>query len=102
MRYGIRGPFATALAVPESELSAFVPKTGNLFLQINLLEDVFQHRDILDPKRVASYTVWATEVVHPWVMSDPNLQAVMRHIYRTNDLMDKDFVDWLKKLIPIT
>jgi hypothetical protein len=52
-------------------------------------------------EKVQFYENWATQILNPWIKSDPQLQAVMRLIYTSNDLMDKNFVIWLKKLITI-
>jgi hypothetical protein len=100
-RYTVRGPFATVLGIPDDELKQFIPRTHLLFLQLNLLEDVYQNRQLLQYKRLTIHEGWAKNILAPWINSDPNLIKVVKHIYQTNDIMDPGFIIWLKTLIPI-
>ncbi|MCI0560081.1 MAG: hypothetical protein MN733_16450 [Nitrososphaera sp.] len=102
MKYEVKGPFAHLLKIPDEELKVYIPKAGLLFLQINLLEDVYQHQDILGEQRINAYTTWATKIVAPWIKCDKHLTEILKLIYATDDLMDKEFIVWLKSLIPIT
>jgi hypothetical protein len=101
VRHVVKGPFATALSVPKGQLAEFVPKVGVLFLHVNLLEYVYQHRDVLGDQKVSAYTRWAANIVNPWITSDSTLQDVMRRIYSTSDIMDEEFVQWLKQFIVV-
>ena len=101
MRHSLKGPFATILNIPDNELETFVPKVGVLFLHLNLLEDVYQNKHMVNKRRMASYERWAKNIITPWVMSDKHLQAVIKLVYHSNDLMDKKCVDWLKQMISI-
>ena len=101
MRNRVRGPFATLLKIKDDELNEFIPRTGALFLQLNLLEDVYQHRMQLKLAKLQSYESLAINILTPWIMGDPHLVQVLQLIFKTNDLMDRNFVTWVKMLIPI-
>ena len=49
LRHDVRGPYAHLLKVPESRRREFTAKAVMLLHHINLLREVFEHRDVLDP-----------------------------------------------------
>ena len=100
-RYKVKGPFATILGIKDDELEQFIPRINLLFLQMNLLEDVYQNRQLLPLKRLRIHESWAHHILYPWIKSDPNLVRVMQHVFKTNDIMDPGFIVWAKVLIPI-
>lgn len=101
MRHSVRGPFAAHLGISDEQLKHYIPKAGLLFLQINLLEDVYQHRDVINKKTLNSYKTWATKIVKPWIQGDDHLRKTLMLAYATDDLMDPQFVNWLKGVIPL-
>jgi hypothetical protein len=100
--YHVRGPFAHLLEIKSEEMEAYTPKACLLFLQLNMLNDVYQHRKFLSKSSLASYESWAKRILSPWIHSDKHLLDVLKLIYATEDLMPKDVVAWLKNLIPAT
>jgi hypothetical protein len=100
-KYKVRGPFATLLQIPDDELQDFIPRTHLLFLQMNLLEDVYQNRQLLPYKRLQIHRSWAQKILYPWIMSDAQSVKVVQHIFKTNDIMDPSFIIWAKTLIPV-
>jgi hypothetical protein len=79
----------------------FIPRTHLLFLQLNLLEDVYQNRTLLPYKKLTIHESWAKNILAPWINNDSNHIKVLTHIFQTNDIMNPDFVRWLKMLIPL-
>jgi hypothetical protein len=100
-RHKVRGPFATILGIQDDELDQFIPRANLLFLQVNLLEDVYQNRKLLQLKRLQIHESWARNILYPWIKSDVHLVKIMQLIFKTNDVMDPGFVEWAKMLIPI-
>ena len=98
----VKGPFAHLLNVPDAELPVFIPKVCLLFLQLNLLNDVYQHRELLPLTSIASYDAWTRRILGPWIKSDKHLLDSLRYIYATEDLMPRDFVHWLKDRVALT
>ncbi|MBL0920286.1 MAG: hypothetical protein IBJ14_16415 [Hydrogenophaga sp.] len=97
----VKGPFAHLLGIPDDQLKEFIPKVCLFFLQLNLLNDVYQHRKLLPPSALASYETWSRQILAPWIKADKHLLDSLKHIYATEDLMPKDFVHWLKDRIPL-
>lgn len=100
--YEVKSPFAHLLEVKEQDINAFTPKVCLLFLQLNLINDAYQHRRLLPRSLLTSYETWATKILRPWISSDKQLIESLKLIYATDDLMPKDFVRWLKERIPVT
>ena len=98
----VKGPFAYLVGVKDEELAAFIPKVCLLFLQLNLLNDAYQHRRLLARSALPSYETWAKRILSPWIHSDRHLLDSLKLVYATEDLMPKDFVAWLKVRIPAT
>jgi hypothetical protein len=98
--YGVRGPFATILKIPEAELSEYIPKICLLNMQINLLNDIFRNKESFEPGIFEAHENWARSILRPWIEGDAHLSATMELIYSSNDILEKSFVNWLKKLLP--
>lgn len=98
----VKGPFAHLLKIPDAELDVYVPKACLLFLQLNLLNDFYQHRELLPKASLASYESWAERILRPWIHSDVRLVDTLKLIYATEDLLPRDVVSWLKRLMPAT
>lgn len=101
LKYNVKGPYAHHLKVPDPKVQEFTAKSVMLLNQINLLRDVYEHRDILEQKVVASYTTWATTVLRPWIESDEDLKSSWKLLRDSKDMMGEDFVKWLQPLLPI-
>ena len=100
--YNVKGPFAHLLGIEEEQLDKYIPKACLLFLQINLLNDVYQHRKLLPPGSLAAYDAWAGKILCPWIHSDKHLIETLKLIYATDDLMPRDFMVWMKERVPAT
>ena len=100
--YNVKGPFAHLLGIEEEHLDKYIPKACLLFLQINLLNDAYQHRKLLPRRSLAAYEAWAAKILFPWIHSDKHLVETLKLIYATDDLMSKDFVEWMKERVPAT
>lgn len=101
VKYGVKGPYAHHLKVPDEKVQTFTAKAVMLLHQVSLLRDVYEHRDILEQKVVDSYITWATTVLRPWIESDDDLKASWKLLRDSNDMMGEDFVKWLQPLLPI-
>ena len=99
--YEVRSPFAHLLSIPAQDIKDFTPKICLLFLQINLLHDVYQHRRWREKEALKAYETWARSILLPWIQSDPHLTAAIRKIYATDDLMPKAFVKWMQERMPV-
>ena len=100
-QYKVRSPFAHLVDVPEAELEVFTPKLCLFFLQLNHLNNAYLHRELLPSDHMPSYEAWIRNILGPWIQSDRHLVDSLRVIYETDDIMRKDFVDWLKPRIRI-
>ncbi|HEY4302847.1 MAG TPA: hypothetical protein VGM82_00160 [Gemmatimonadaceae bacterium] len=95
LRYGIRGPYAQYFNIPHDQVLTFTGKGVLLLNHVNLLRDVFQHRDILGSDRVEIYEKWAADIVGPWVRGDRQLCLVWSRFKEAGDVGGKEFVDWV-------
>ncbi len=91
---------------------AFPAKSVMLLQQVNLLRDVFEHREVLGKHGVAAYKNWADIMVRPWVESDAELrkswdklrQPSGRHAVKIQGWpihVSQEFVAWLDELMPL-
>ena len=91
---------------------AFPSKAVMLLQQINLLRDVFDHRDVLGKHGIAAYKNWADIMVRPWVESDDELRKSWKTLREESAErrveiqgwpvhVSQDFVNWLDDLMPI-
>lgn len=104
--FKVKGPFAHHLQIRKDDLEEFIPKICLLFLQINLMNDVFSNRKNLSSRNrrayLEAYDSWAKNIVGPWIKGDPQLVEALKLIYATDDILPADFVDWLKKRISLS
>ena len=91
---------------------AFPSKAVMLLQQINLLRDVFEHRDVLGKHGMAAYKNWADIMVRPWIESDAELRKIWKTLREQSGErrveiqgwpihVSRDFVIWLDELMPI-
>ena len=91
--------------------TAFPSKAVMLLQQINLLREVFEHRDVLGQQTVAAYQNWANVMVRPWIESDEELRKSWKVLRESGGRqgvdvqgwplhVSADFVAWLDKLLP--
>ena len=91
---------------------AFPSKAVMLLQQINLLRDVFEHRDVLGKHDMAAYKNWADIMVRPWIESDADLRKTWNTLREQSGErrvkiqgwpvhLSRDFVIWLDELMPI-
>ena len=92
--------------------TAFPSKAVMLLQQINLLREVFEHREVLGQKGLAAYENWANIMVRPWIESDEDLRKTWNVLRESKGRtgveiqgwplhVSADFVVWLEQLIPI-
>ncbi len=90
----------------------FPSKAVMLLQQINLLRDVFEHRDVLGKHGMAAYKNWADIMVRPWIESDAELRKTWKTLREQSGErrakiqgwpvhLSQDFVIWLDALMPI-
>jgi len=48
-----------------------------------------------------AYSKWAGTILRPWIEADEDLKKVFKLALASEDLMYKQFVTWLKEIIPI-
>jgi hypothetical protein len=94
--HNVRSPFAERLQIPDEELREFSGRIGLFFLQINHLNDAYQHRTMLPSGHMVAYESWLKNILGPWILSHRHTAEALRVIYETNDIMPPDFVQWLK------
>ncbi|MDQ3565095.1 MAG: hypothetical protein M3436_13460 [Pseudomonadota bacterium] len=99
--FEVRGPFAHHLRIPNDQVKGYTAKAVMLLHQINLLREVFQHRDILYAGTVEAYESWARTILRPWVEADDHLRSTFKLIIETQDSNDPQFIAKLKELLPI-
>jgi uncharacterized protein YijF (DUF1287 family) len=78
LRHDVKGPYAHHLKVPDQDVHKFTAKAVMLLHQVNLLREVYEHRDILGKKVIDSYINWATTVLRPWIESDEDLKKTFK------------------------
>lgn len=101
LKHSIKGPYAHHLQIPDEMVNQFTAKTVMLLHQINLLREVYEHRDILEDKVVASYINWVTTVLQPWIESDEDIKKSWRLMRESKDMVGEDFLLWLQPHLPI-
>ncbi len=91
----------------------FPSKAVMLLQQINLLRDVFEHRDVLGKHGMAAYKNWADIMVRPWIESDAELRKTWKTLRAQRGArrrveiqgwpihVSQDFLIWLDELMPI-
>jgi len=72
-----------------------------LLHQVNLLREVYEHRDILGKKVIESYINWATTVLRPWIESDEDLKKTLKLLRDSKDMVGEHFLQWLQPHFPI-
>ena len=91
---------------------AFPSKAVMLLQQINLLRDVFEHRDVLGKHGIAAYKNWADIMVRPWIESDAELRKTWKTLRAQSGErrakiqgwpvhLSQEFVIWLDELMRI-
>ena len=99
--HGIKGPYGQALNIPDESMQTFNAK-GSVFLNhINLLRGVYDHKDLLSKDTVDAYLRWVNTIVKPWVESDQDLRDIWRLFRESEDLVGKDFLQWLSPSLPL-
>jgi hypothetical protein len=103
LRYQVRGPFAVLLGITEEQNETFRYKACLLILHVNLLEQVFQNKNLIRDGGVKmnTYEDWARQILTPWINSDVDLQRCFHLIAKTNDVMDADFVKWMMRHVDV-
>ena len=101
LKHGVKGPYAHHLQVSDQKVQEFTAKSVMLLHQINLVREVYEQRDILEKKVVASYINWVTTVLRPWIESDEDLKKSWKLLRDSKDMVGEDFLLWLKPHIPI-
>lgn len=101
LTYSIKGPYAHHLKVPAGRVREFTAKTVLLLQQINLLREVYEQQDILGDKIVDSYVRWATTILRPWIESDEDLKKSWNLMRDSEDMLGKDFIEWLTRKLVI-
>jgi len=101
LKHHVKGPYAHHLKVPDESVQEFTAKAVMLLHQINLLREVYEQRDILGKKVVASYINWTTKVLRPWIESDEDLKNSWKLLNDSKDMVGKDFLQWLRPHLPI-
>src|SRR5262249_47988188 len=100
VKYEVKGPYAVQLGVPDEKVKTFAAKSTLLFHQLNLLRMVFNKRDVLGKRAIASYESWAEGILRKWIENDDDLRKIWSLFRNTRDLDDSDFHEWLGGLIP--
>ena len=83
-----------------------------LLQRINLLRDVFEHRNVLGKHGMPAYKNWADIMVRPWIESDAELHKTWKTLREQSGErrvkiqgrpihVSQDFVIWLDELMPI-
>ena len=83
-----------------------------LLQQINLLRDVFEHRDVPGKHGMAAYKDRGDIMVRPWIESDAELRKAWKMLREQRGErrariqgwpvhLSQDFVIWLDQLMPI-
>ncbi|MBI3246147.1 MAG: hypothetical protein HYZ50_06535 [Deltaproteobacteria bacterium] len=101
LSYKVKGPYAHHLKIPDAQVESFTAKAILLLYQINLLRDVYDHRDVLDEDAVKAYQSWASTILRPWIEADSELVQVWKLTRDSTDMVGKDFMEWLRPLLPI-
>jgi hypothetical protein len=101
VQYKVKGPYAFHLNIPDANVQNFTSKGILLLQQINLLREVYEHRDILGKKTVETYVTWTTTILRPWIESDSDLKASWKLVKDTKDVFGEDFIKWVAPHIPI-
>jgi len=101
LRYKVKGPYAHHLKIPDAQVESFTAKAVLLLHQINLLRDVYDHRDVLGEDAVKAYQSWASTILRPWIEADPELVQVWKLMRDSTDMLGKDFMEWLRPLLLI-
>jgi hypothetical protein len=99
-RHRVQSPFAHRLKIAPKNLLTFSKKATLLFLHINRLKYVHQHKDILDQTTIDSVEDWAVNIVQPWVQADEDLKNIWKLECESRERLDRPFTEWLKRLIP--
>jgi hypothetical protein len=99
LQHKVRSPYAYAANLDGDRALAYTANAVMLLQQLNLLRDVYQHRDILPATEVESYKRWARDIVAPWVNGNNDLRIAWAHVKKTTDLSGQEFVDWVSSLM---
>lgn len=99
VEFKVRSPYAHILKISDGDCEKFTGKTIMLLQQLSLLNDVYKHKDLLDPETVKGYTHWATRIVQPWMRSDEQLKRVWSLYIQEKDWADRGFHEWLQPLM---
>jgi hypothetical protein len=102
VKYEVKGPYATQLGIADADVKKFAAKSMVLFHQLNLLRLVFQNRDVIGSRALASYESWARNILGKWIGSDSELGSTWKLFCDTRDLDGPEFHDWLQGLMPIS
>jgi hypothetical protein len=103
LRHPVRVAFAELLGIPRERDEDFKYKACILILHVNLLEQVFENRDLLfrPREKLKTYEAWAANILTPWINSDVELQKCFHLIAKTNDVMAPDFVRWMVRHVVV-
>lgn len=99
-RYEIAGPYTHYLKIPPEQVPAFTKKQTVFLNHINLLRQIYEHRDILGKDTELAYLKWVTTIVRPWVDADQDLTKVWMLLRESEDLVGKGFLEWLSPHLP--
>ncbi|SRR6266568_3562444 len=100
-KYDIASPYASHLRISRDRVKPFTAKGALLFHQMNLLHDVYLHRDILGTTSVAAYESWIGTMLRPWIEQDEDLRLIWKTIRDSKDMYGADFVQWLDSQLKI-
>lgn len=99
IEHKVKSPYAFAKGLADARALEYTPKAVMLLHQLNLLGDVYQHRDILDNKVFESYEHWARRVVSPWVHHDNDLKDAWNTFKGEERTAETEFKVWISELI---
>lgn len=99
LRHKVKGPYAHHLQITDENVEPFTAKAVLLLHQINLLREVYEHRDVLGRSIVAAYEYWGQKIVGPWVEADEDLMKALTLAH--TEIPGEGFAKWLRTLLPI-
>lgn len=96
-QFDVQDPYAILLHMKHD------PEFGALqavfFHQLNILYIVYRNRKYIGKKGVAGYKAWADRILRPWIESDPRLVKLWAKYSEHEDMLSKEFLEWLKSSI---
>lgn len=107
-KYKISSPYSLYFGIKKEDadgIEEFSAKTAMVLNIINFLKNAYENKETLGKEAIDDYEKWATTIVRPWIEDREEADEAKKKIFKlamkSEDLMGKDFHNWLGKILPI-